>query len=165
MNQTREVITVKNKPALCFVFFKDYFSTRSDPQSIVQLYKQLYQHKVPELLMVILVPQANVCIPSSPHCMAAVEQDLRPNNTEGTWLPLLATMEGLSSETKWGHTDVYPTAKAWLLSSLKLLLVQNYMSFLQPARWNKHKNMTNQVINENEQLWGKFWNKTLPEIA
>lgn len=38
----------------------------SDPQSIVQLYKQLYQHKVPELLMVILVPKANVCIPSSP---------------------------------------------------------------------------------------------------
>lgn len=77
MNQTREVITVKNKPALCFVFFKDYFSTRSDPQSIVQLYKQLYQHKVPELLMVIIpVPKANVCTPSPPHCLAAVEQDL-----------------------------------------------------------------------------------------
>lgn len=57
------------------------FQLRSDPQSIVQLYKQLYQHKVPELLMVILVPKANVCIPSSPHFMAAVEQKHWPNWT------------------------------------------------------------------------------------
>lgn len=57
-------------------FLRITFQPRSDPQSIVQLYKQLYQHKVPELLMVILVPKANVCIPSSPHSsMAAVEQD------------------------------------------------------------------------------------------
>lgn len=47
-------------------FLRITFQPRSDPQSIVQLYKQLYQHKVPELLMVILVPKANVCIPSSP---------------------------------------------------------------------------------------------------
>lgn len=28
MNQRRELITVKNKPALCFVVFKDYFSSQ-----------------------------------------------------------------------------------------------------------------------------------------
>lgn len=64
--QTREPIEVKNKPAFCFVLFlRITFQLRSDPQSIVQLYKQLYQHKVPELLIVIPVPKANVYIPSS----------------------------------------------------------------------------------------------------
>lgn len=66
MNQIGELIAVKNKPALCFVFLRITFQPRSDPQSIVQLYKQLYQHEVPELLMVIPVPKANICIPNSP---------------------------------------------------------------------------------------------------
>lgn len=64
------------------VFLKIIFQPRSDPQSIVQLYKQLYQHKVPESLMLILVPKANICIPSSPRFMAAVEQDHWPNWTQ-----------------------------------------------------------------------------------
>lgn len=166
MTQTRKMITVKNKPALYFGFFKDYFSTQvrspihcAAVQTVVSAQGAWIADAYPCAQSQHLHPQFT----SFHGCCRT--GSLTKLNTEGTWLPLLATVEGLFNETKWGHTDVYPTAKAWLPSSLELLLVQSYMSFLQFACWNKHKNMTNQVTNANEQLWAKFWNKTLSEIA
>lgn len=98
--------------------------------------------------------------------MAAVEQDYLLNWTRRILYAAACNhVEGLFNETKWGHTDVYLMNKAWLLSSLELLLVLNYMSFLQSAHWNKYKPMTNKATNVNEQLWAKTWNKTLLEIA
>lgn len=73
MNQNWSQLKINQHFVLFFL--RITFQPRSDPQSIVQLYKQLYQQKVPELPMVILVPKASVCIPSSPCSVAAVEQD------------------------------------------------------------------------------------------
>lgn len=147
-------------------FLRITFQAGSDPQSIVQLYKQLYQHKVPELLMAILVPKANICIPSSPHLMAAVEQDHWPN-----W-----TRRGLDCHCLqlWRVSSMRQN-EVTLMSTLQLrhgysapascCLSKIICHFCSLHAEIKHKNMTNQVTNANEQLWAKFWNKTLPEIA
>lgn len=167
MTQVRELITVKNKPALCFVFLKDYVSTRvrspiycSAVQTVVSAQGAWIADGYPRAQSQRLHSQLTSSF------TAAVEQDYLPNWTRRILYAAACNhVEGLFNETKWGHTDVYLTSKAWPLSSLELLLVLNYMSFLQFARWNKYETMTNKVTNVNEQLWAKIWNETLPEIA